>query len=100
MLGSSIIIMVALNSYIFLGRRYNSIQYAGMFIVLASLLIVCYAADMAARDKNQGVHEASASEQAFGMFLCRVSSLLPKDPSDCNLPHSWVTSPKNANVEV
>eukprot|EP00439_Symbiodinium_sp_Y106_P052289 s1907_g7.t1 len=52
MLGSSIIIMVAVNSYIFLGRRYNSIQYAGMFIVLSSLLIVGYAADMAARDKN------------------------------------------------
>ena len=52
MLGSSIIIMVAVNSYIFLGRRYNSIQYAGMFIVLSSLLIVGYAADMAARDKH------------------------------------------------
>eukprot|EP00913_Durusdinium_trenchii_P007733 g7262.t1 len=47
-----------------------------MFIVLASLLIVGYAADMAARDKNQGVHEASASEQAFGMFLCVLARVV------------------------
>ncbi|CAE7605287.1 SLC35F6 [Symbiodinium necroappetens] len=77
MLGSSIIIMVAVNSYIFLGRRYNSIQYAGMFIVLSSLLIVGYAADMAARDKHpQGQPGASASEQAFGMFLCVLARVV------------------------
>ena len=76
MLGSSIIIMVAVNSYIFLGRRYNRIQYAGMFIVLASLLIVGYAAQMAAQDKTEGVQEASASEQAFGMFLCVLARVV------------------------
>ena len=76
MLGSSIIIMVAVNSYIFLGRRYNKIQYAGMFIVLASLLIVGYAADMAARDdSNSKVLQASASEQAFGMFFSWIGHL-------------------------
>ncbi|CAJ1397695.1 unnamed protein product [Effrenium voratum] len=76
MLGSSIIIMVAFNSYVFLGRRYNRIQYAGMFTVLASLVVIGYSADMAARDKTgkiEGMQEASASEQAFGMFLCVIA---------------------------
>ncbi|CAE7561953.1 SLC35F6 [Symbiodinium natans] len=76
MLGSSIIIMVAVNSYIFLGRRYNGIQYAGMGIVLSSLLIVGYAAQMAAHDKKQGLQEASASQQAFGMFLCVLARVV------------------------
>ena len=78
MLGSSIIIMVALNSYIFLGRRYNRIQYLGMGIVLASLLVVGYSADMAARDKtvSTGMQEYSASQQAFGMFLCVLARVV------------------------
>jgi len=79
MLGSSIIIMVAVNSYIFLGRRYNRIQYAGMFIVLASLLVVGYSADMAARskpEKGSGMQEYSASQQAFGMFLCVLARVV------------------------
>jgi len=79
MLGSSIIIMVAVNSYIFLGRRYNRIQYAGMFIVLASLLVVGYSADMAARQPDKstaGMQEYSASQQAFGMFLCVLARVV------------------------
>lgn len=69
MLGSSIIIMVAINSYIFLGRRYNKIQNAGMAIVLCSLAVVGYAANMAAKEA-QGPSEVPASQQLFGMFLC------------------------------
>jgi len=74
MLGSSIIIMVAFNSYVFLGRRYNKIQYIGMGTVLWSLLIIGYAANLAANDMaNSGMvgpTEASPSDQVFGMCLC------------------------------
>jgi len=73
MLGSSIIIMVALNSYVFLGRRYNWIQYTGMAIVLGSLGVVGYAANLAAHDAQAadvGLPKVPASQQVFGMFLC------------------------------
>merc|ERR1719367_477761 len=73
MLGSSIIVLVAFNSYVFLGRRFNKVQYLGMGSVLGSLIIIGYAANLAAHDmekKGSPVKEASPSEQAFGMFLC------------------------------
>mmetsp|Transcript_25208 Transcript_25208/g.79481 ORF Transcript_25208/g.79481 Transcript_25208/m.79481 type:complete len:450 (-) Transcript_25208:187-1536(-) len=73
MLGSSIIIMVAVNSYFFLGRRYNRIQYAGMALVLGSLLIIGWAASISAHGAGAGagsLNEAPPSLQIFGMFLC------------------------------
>lgn len=72
MLGSSIIIMVAFNSYFFLGRRYNRIQYAGMALVLGSLLLIGWAASISANNAGVGtsLNEASPSQQIFGMFLC------------------------------
>jgi len=75
MLGSSIIIMVAFNSYVFLGRRFNAIQYAGMATVMGSLVIIGYATNLAANDdmKSSGQKSgvtASPSDQLFGMSLC------------------------------
>jgi len=73
MLGSSIIVLVAFNSYIFLGRRFNKIQYLGMGTVLGSLVIIGYAASVAAHDMEKSgstLKEASPADQAFGMFLC------------------------------
>mmetsp|Transcript_99068 Transcript_99068/g.266192 ORF Transcript_99068/g.266192 Transcript_99068/m.266192 type:complete len:246 (-) Transcript_99068:52-789(-) len=73
MLGSSIIVMVAYNSYVILGRRYNRIQYAGMALVLGSLLIVGWAASISAHEAGGGrraLGEAPLPQQFFGMFLC------------------------------
>lgn len=73
MLGSSIIVLVALNSYVFLGRRFNWIQYLGMGTVLGSLVIIGFATNIASKDMQKAgnpVKEAPWSEQAFGMCLC------------------------------
>lgn len=68
MLGSMIILFVGVNSYIFLGRRYNSIQLVGMLIVLVAIVIIGKAASLGA--EGEEAVESSAAEQGFGMLLC------------------------------
>jgi len=67
MLGSTIILFVAVNSYIFLGRRFNKIQMSGMFVVFLAIMIIGKAASLSAEETSSS---SSAAEQGLGIFLC------------------------------
>lgn len=67
MLGSTIILFVAVNSYIFLGRRFNNIQMSGMFVVFLAIMIIGKAASLSAEETSSS---SSAAEQGLGIFLC------------------------------
>mmetsp|Transcript_41900 Transcript_41900/g.99769 ORF Transcript_41900/g.99769 Transcript_41900/m.99769 type:complete len:385 (+) Transcript_41900:76-1230(+) len=67
MLGSTIILFVAVNSYIFLGRRFNNMQMSGMFVVFVAIMIIGKAASLSAEETSSS---SSAAEQGLGIFLC------------------------------